>query len=74
MTATLEQTPTAILTEADLLQHAADELTRNERMRKALRDSDERMRRICRQYEQATGYRMLTPNHLAHMCRARGLL
>ena len=73
MTTTID-TPTAVLTDLDILEDAAQELVRHERMRLALRDSDNRLRALCRQYETATGYRMLTPTHLGHMCRARGLM
>lgn len=74
MTVTLSKTPTAILTEHDILEDAAQELARHERMRLALRGSDIRLRTLCRQYEAATGYRGLAPHHLTQMCRARGLL
>lgn len=73
-TDTAERIPAAILTEQDLLLMASEALQEHERLRLALRDSDSRLRALCRQYETATGYRMLTPNHLAHMCRARGML
>ena len=73
MTTTID-TPTAVLTDLDILEDAAQELARHERMRLALRNSDNRLRALCRQYETATGYRMLTPTHLGHMCRARGLM
>lgn len=73
MTTTID-TPTAVLTDLDILEDAAQELARHERMRLALRNSDNRLRALCRQYEAATGYRMLTPTHLGHMCRARGLM
>ena len=73
MTTTID-TPVAILTDLDILEDAAQELARHERMRLALRNSDNRLRALCRQYEAATGYRMLTPTHLGHMCRARGLM
>lgn len=73
MTTTID-TPAAILTENDILRDAADELTRNERMRKALRDSDERLRRICRQYDRAAGVWGFQPHHLRRACEARGML
>ena len=73
MTTTID-TPTAVLTDLDILAEAAEALAEAERMRLALRDSDNRLRALCRQYEAATGYRMLTPTHLGHMCRARGLM
>lgn len=39
MTTTID-TPTAVLTDLDILEDAAQELARHERMRLALRDSD----------------------------------
>ena len=73
MATTAERIPAAILTGDDILLEASQALTERERLQAALRDSDTRLRVLCRQYEAASGYRMLTPNHLAHMCRARGL-
>lgn len=66
--------PVAILTADDILQDAAAELARNERMRAALRASDDRLRRICRQYDQAAGVWGFQPHHLRRACEARGLL
>lgn len=66
--------PAAILTADDILQDAAAELARNERMRAALRDSDDRLRRICRQYDQAAGVWGFQPHHLRRACEAQGLL
>ena len=74
MTTTLTKQPAAVLTDLDILTEAAEALAEAERLRLALRDSDNRLRALCRQYEVATGYRMLTPTHLGHMCRARGLM
>jgi len=74
ITETAERIPAAILTEQDLLLMASEALQEHERLRLALRDSDSRLRALCRQYEAASGYRMLTPTHLGHMCRARGML
>ena len=66
--------PVAIMSEMDVLREAAEALQEHERLRQAMRASDDRLRLLCRQYEAATGYRMLTPTHLGHMCRARGLI
>ena len=66
--------PVAIMSEMDVLREAAQALQEHDRLRAAMRASDDRLRLLCRQYEVATGYRMLTPTHLGHMCRARGLL
>ncbi len=75
-TVTLEQprVPTAILTEADLLEQAAEALREHERLRLALRDSDNRLRVLCRQYGEATRVWGFQPHHLRRACEARGLL
>jgi len=74
MTATLERTPAAVLTEADILSEAAEALREADRLRAALRDSDNRLRALCRQYGQAAGVWGFAPHHLAQACKARGLL
>lgn len=74
MSNTAERIPAAILTGDDILLEASQALADRDKLQAALRDADTRLRVLCRQYEAASGYRMLTPNHLAHMCRARGLM
>lgn len=73
-TAALERVPTAVLTEQDILQAAAEALQEHERLRVALRTSDDRLRALCRQYGQAAGVWGFAPHHLAQACKARGLL
>ena len=74
MANTAERIPAAILTGDDILLEASQALAERDKLQAALRAADNRLRVLCRQYEAASGYRMLTPNHLAHMCRARGLM
>lgn len=77
MTATAtraERVPAAVLTEQDILQAAAEALQEHERLRVALRASDDRLRALCRQYGQAAGVWGFAPHHLAQACKARGLL
>lgn len=74
MTLTIEKTPAAILTDADLLQQAAEALREADRLRDAVRDSDNRLRALCRQYGQATRVWGFQPHHLRRACEARGLL
>lgn len=74
MTDTLERIPAAILTEQDVLKEAAEALQEHERLRQAMRASDDRLRALCRQYDAASGYRGIAPHHLAQACKARGLL
>jgi len=74
MTATIERVPAAVLTEQDILQTAAEALQEHERLRVALRASDDRLRALCRQYGQAAGVWGFAPHHLAQACKARGLL
>ena len=73
-TAALERIPAAVLTEQDILQDAAEALQEHERLRVALRASDDRLRALCRQYGQAAGVWGFAPHHLAQACKARGLL
>ena len=77
MTATAtraERVPTAVLTEQDILQTAAEALQEHERLRLALRASDDRLRALCRQFDAVNGSRGFAPHHLAQACKARGLL
>ena len=74
MTATLERIPAAILTEQDVLLEASVALSEHERLRAALRDSEARIRALCRQYDAASGSRGFAPHHLAQACKARGML
>lgn len=67
-------TPTAILTEQDVLQEAATALQEHERLRVAMRDSETRLRTLCRQFDAASGSRGFAPHHLRRACEARGLL
>lgn len=69
-----ERIPAAVLTEADILSEAAEALQEHERLRAALRDSETRLRVLCRQYGQAAGVWGFAPHHLAQACRARGLI
>lgn len=71
---TAARVPTAVLTEADILSEAAEALREADRLRAALRDSDNRLRVLCRQYGQAAGVWGFAPHHLAQACRARGLI
>ena len=66
--------PIAVLTDHDILQDAAETLREHERLRQAMRDSDNRLRVLCRQYDLAAGTRGFAPHHLAQACKARGLL
>ncbi len=75
MTDTLEKRlPVAILTEMDVLREAADALQEHERLRMAMRASDDRLRLLCRQYGDAARVWGVAPHHLAQACKARGLL
>ena len=57
-----------------ILIEAAFALERHERLRKEMRHSEERLRQLCRQYDQAAGTRGFAPHHLAQACKARGLM
>ena len=66
--------PTAVLTDMDILRDAADALREHDRLRQAMRDSDNRLRVLCRQYGEAARVWGVAPHHLAQACKARGLL
>ena len=60
--------------ETELLIEAAFALNKHEALRKQMRDSEDRLRKLCRQYDQAAGTRGFAPHHLAQACKARGLI
>jgi hypothetical protein len=61
------------MSEIDILTIAAQALAEREALRLATIAADERIRLLCRQYEDATGARGFAPHHLAQSCRARGI-
>lgn len=66
--------PVAIMSEMDVLREAAEALQEHERLRMAMRASDDRLRLLCRQYGDAARVWGVAPHHLAQACKARGLL
>ena len=66
--------PVAIMSEMDVLREAAEALQEHERLRAAMRASDDRLRLLCRQYGDAARVWGVAPHHLAQACKARGLL
>ncbi len=71
---TEKRLPAAILSEMDVLREAADALQEHERLRLAMRASEDRLRLLCRQYGDAARVWGVAPHHLAQACKARGLL
>lgn len=61
------------MSEIEILTDAAQALAEREALRKAVIAADERIRLLCRQYEDAIGARGFAPHHLAQSCRARGI-
>ena len=75
MPATIEKRlPVAILSEMDVLREAAEALQEHERLRAAVRASDDRLRLLCRQYGDAARVWGVAPHHLAQACKVRGLM
>ena len=75
MTDTVEKRlPAAIMSEMDVLKEAAEALQEHERLRQAMRASDDRLRLLCRQYGDAARVWGVAPHHLTQACKARGLL
>jgi hypothetical protein len=60
--------------ERDTLADAAEALLEHDRLRAALRASDDRLRALCRQYDVAARVWATRPEHLRHACETRGLL
>lgn len=60
--------------ETEVLIEAAFALAKHEKLRKELRDSENHLRKLCRQYDDAAGTRGFAPHHLAQACKARGLM
>lgn len=71
---TEKRLPAAILSEMDVPREAADALQEHERLRLAMRASEDRLRLLCRQYGDAARVWGVAPHHLAQACKARGLL
>ena len=71
---TEKRLPAAIMTEMDVLREAAQALQEHERLRMAMRASDDRLRLLCRQYGDAARVWGVAPHHLTQACKARGLL
>ena len=72
MTAT--QTINRPRTELEVLTEAAQALQEHERLRLALRASDDRLRALCRAYGDTARVWGVAPHHLAQACKARGLM
>jgi hypothetical protein len=62
------------LNDLDVLRDAVEALQEHERLRLALRASDERLRALCRAYDRVGRAWGTTPVHLRRICEGRGLL
>jgi hypothetical protein len=60
--------------ERDILQDAAAAIGEHDRLYSALRDLDERIGALCREYGDCTRRWAYAPRHLRNACTARGLL
>ena len=67
-------TMTATRLERDILQDAATAMTERDRLYTALRDLDERITALCREYGDCTRRWGYAPHHLRRAVEARGLL
>jgi hypothetical protein len=65
---------TDTLTELDVLREAVEALQEHERLRLALRASDDRLRVLCRAYDRVGRAWGTQPEHLRRECTMRGLL
>lgn len=60
--------------ERDILQDAATAMAEHDRLYTALRDLDERITALCREYGDCTRRWGYAPHHLRRAVEARGLL
>lgn len=67
-------TVTATRLERDILQDAATAMAEHDRLYTALRDLDERITALCREYGDCTRRWGYAPHHLRRAVEARGLL
>lgn len=74
MTIKLVQLPPAKPSETQILREAAIALRRQDMARKALKDAEDDLRKLCRQYDLAAGVWGFQPHHLRNACQARGIL
>ena len=71
MTATTATSPRL---ERDILQDAATAMAEHDRLYSALRDLDEHINALCREFGDATRRWGYAPHHLRRAVEARGLL
>ena len=62
------------ITEMDILKDAAAALQEHERRRLAVKESDEILRVLCRQWGETAGLWGVSPDHLRRACETRGLM
>ena len=62
------------MTEMDILKDAALALLEHDKRRLAVKESDETLRVLCRQWGEAAGLWGVSPDHLRRACETRGLL
>jgi len=60
--------------ERDILQEAATAMAEHDRLYGALRDLDERIAALCREYGDVKRLYGFAPHHLRKSCAAHGLL
>lgn len=74
MAVSLVKLPPAKPDETQLLRDAAIALRRQDMARKALKDAEDDLRKLCRQYDLIAGVWGFQPHHLRNACQARGIL
>lgn len=67
-------TVTATRLERDILQDAATAMAEHDRLYGAMRDLDDRIEALCREYGDCTRRWGYAPHHLRRAVEARGLL
>lgn len=59
--------------ELEVLKEAAKALELQDQLRRQMRDNENIILKLCRDYDKASGCMLTQPHHLGMACRARGL-
>lgn len=60
--------------EIAVLKEAAKALRKHDKLKQDMREAEEALRALCREYDVAAGVWGFQPHHLRRACEARGLL
>lgn len=60
--------------EIAVLKEAAKALKKHDKLKQEMREAEDTLRALCREYDVAAGVWGFQPHHLRRACEARGLL